>query len=322
MPVHKANHSATHLLQKALREVLGSHVEQAGSHVAPDRLRFDFSHMSALTDEQLLEVEQKVNNAILAGLDVDISLKPYDEAVKMGAMALFGEKYGDVVRVVKMGDYSVELCGGCHVSNTAKIGLFKILSESGVAAGVRRIEAITGLGVLSYIYEKEQTIKLISSMLKVGAAEIVNRITALNTELKEAHDQINHFKEMAAKSGLQDMRKNMREVGGVKIVQGAFVDADVNTLRKMGDTIKEEFDCVVGVFAAYTSEKVSLIAVANKEAVKKGVHCGNLVKEIAKLVGGSGGGRLDSAQAGGKNAGGVDDALLKAIDVIRQQVEK
>ncbi len=318
----KANHSATHLLQKALREVLGSHVEQAGSYVTPERLRFDFSHMSAMTEEQLLEVEQKVNNAIMAGLPVEISQRPYDEAVKMGAMALFGEKYADIVRVVKMGDYSVELCGGCHVSNTAKVGLFKILSESGVAAGVRRIEAITGLNVLAYIYEKEHTIKYISSMLKVGTAEIVNKITALNSELKEAHEQIDHFKELVAKSGLEDVKRNMHEVGGVKVVRGAFVDADVNTLRKMGDALKDEFDCVVGVFAAYSEEKVNLIAVANKEAVKKGIHCGNIVKEISKLVGGSGGGRPDSAQAGGKDSGGVDNALLKAMDVIKEQVNQ
>lgn len=240
----------------------------------------------------------------------------------MGAMALFGEKYADIVRVVKMGDYSVELCGGCHVSNTAKVGLFKILSESGVAAGVRRIEAITGLNVLAYIYEKEHTIKYISSMLKVGTAEIVNKITALNSELKEAHEQIDHFKELVAKSGLEDVKRNMHEVGGVKVVRGAFVDADVNTLRKMGDALKDEFDCVVGVFAAYSEEKVNLIAVANKEAVKKGIHCGNIVKEISKLVGGSGGGRPDSAQAGGKDSGGVDNALLKAMDVIKEQVNQ
>ncbi len=317
-----ANHSATHLLHKALPEVLGDHVEQAGSYVTGERLRFDFSHMSAVTEEQLKEVEQKVNRAILAGLPVEISQRPYEEAVKMGAMALFGEKYADIVRVVKMGDYSVELCGGCHLDNTAKAGLFKILSESGVAAGVRRIEAITGKNVLAYIYEKENAMKEISVALKVGTAEIVNKINALNSELKEAHEEIDRFKDAAAQSGLADLERNMEEIGGVSVVRGAFADADVNTLRKMGDALKDKLPCVVGVFAAYSQDKVSLIAVANQQAVKKGIHCGNIVREISKLVGGSGGGRPDSAQAGGKDAGGVDKALVQALDVIRAQVEK
>ncbi len=316
-----ANHSATHLLQKALREVLGDHVEQAGSYVTGERLRFDFSHMSAVTEAQLKEVEQKVNNAILSGLPVEISERPYEEAVKMGAMALFGEKYADIVRVVKMGDYSVELCGGCHLDNTAKAGLFKILSESGVAAGVRRIEAITGKNVLSYLYEKENTMKDIAASLKVGTAEILNKINALNSELKEAHEEIDRFKSAAAQSGLADLERNMVEIGGVSVVRGSFADADVNTLRKMGDALKDKLPCVVGVFAACSQEKVSLIAVSNQQAVAKGIHCGNIVREISKLVGGSGGGRPDSAQAGGKDPKGVDQALECALDVIKAQVE-
>ncbi len=316
-----ANHSATHLLQKALREVLGDHVEQAGSYVTGERLRFDFSHMSAMTEAQLKEVEQKVNNAILSGLPVEISERPYEEAVKMGAMALFGEKYADIVRVVKMGDYSVELCGGCHLDNTAKAGLFKILSESGVAAGVRRIEAITGKNVLSYLYEKENTMKDIAASLKVGTAEIVNKINALNSELKEAHEEIDRFKSAAAQSGLADLERNMVEIGGVSVVRGSFANADVNTLRKMGDALKDKLPCVVGVFAACSQEKVSLIAVSNQQAVAKGIHCGNIVREISKLVGGSGGGRPDSAQAGGKDPKGVDQALECALDVIKAQVE-
>ncbi len=316
-----AHHSATHLLQKALREVLGDHVEQAGSYVTSERLRFDFSHLSAVTEEELKLVEQKVNGAILAGLPIEISQQSYDDAVKMGAMALFGEKYGDTVRVVKMGDYSVELCGGCHLDNTAKAGLFKILSESGVAAGVRRIEAIAAANVLAYLEEKENALKQISGLLKVGTAEITNKINALNSEMKEMKEQIDHFKAEAAKSGLADVKRNMQEIGGVSVVCGSFEDADVNTLRKMGDALKEEMDCVAGVFAACSEGKVSLIAIANKTAVQKGIHCGNIVKEISGLVGGSGGGRPDSAQAGGKDASGIAAALEKAVEVIKGQVK-
>lgn len=314
------NHSATHLLQKALRTVLGSHVEQAGSYVSSERLRFDFSHYEAVTSEQLAQVEDMVNQAIADALPVFCEEMPIDDAKKLGAMALFGEKYGDIVRVVRMGDFSTELCGGTHVKNTAQVGLFKIMSEAGIAAGVRRIEAITSRNILKFLSRQEAVIDEATGMLKAAPHELPARIAALQTQVKSLEKEIAGYKEKAAAGGLEDMKKKVEEIGGVKVLRGAFVDADPSTLRKMADIIRSEFDCAVTVLAAYSQSKVSLVASATKAAVDKGVHCGNLVREIAKLVGGSGGGRPDSAQAGGKDPKGVDEALLAASEVLKKQV--
>ncbi len=314
------NHSATHLLQKALRTVLGSHVEQAGSYVSSERLRFDFSHYAAVTPEQITQVEDIVNHAIADALPVICEEMPIADAKKLGAMALFGEKYGDIVRVVRMGDFSTELCGGTHVKNTAQVGLFKIVSEAGIAAGVRRIEAITSRNILKCLAEAEAVIAQSAGALKAAPHEMAARIAALQAQVKSLEKEIAGYKEKAAAGGLDDIKRKAEEIGGVTILRGAFVDADPATLRKMADGIRDEFDCVVTVLAAYNEEKVTLLTSANKAAVDKGVHCGNLVREIAKLVGGSGGGRPDSAQAGGKNPKGVDEALLAASEVLQKQV--
>ena len=314
------NHSATHLLQKALRTVVGGHVEQAGSYVSGERLRFDFSHYEAVTPEQLAQVEAMVNDAIADALPVTCEEMPIDEAKKLGAMALFGEKYGDIVRVVRMGDFSTELCGGTHVGNTASIGLFKILSETGIAAGVRRIEAITSRNILKYLAAEEAVVAEAAGALKSAPHELPARINALQGQVKSLEKELAAVKEKIAAGGLDDVKKNAEVIGGVTILRGAFVDADAATLRKAADAIRDEFDCVVTVMAAYNEEKVSLLASANKAAVVKGVHCGNLVREIAAFVGGSGGGRPDSAQAGGKNPKGVDEALLAASDALKKQL--
>ncbi len=317
----EANHSATHLLQKALKLTLGDHVEQAGSYVDSERLRFDFSHYEAMTDEQIKNVEAIVNKAISDSIDVDCKVMPIEEANKLGAMSLFGEKYGSEVRVVKMGDFSLEFCGGTHVKNTASIGLFKILSETSAAAGIRRIEAITGEGILKYLEEKENLILKIASSLKCAPMETVSKIESVLSDNKALGKEIESLKEKMAGGGIEDMKKNAVDVKGVKVVCGKFRDADVNTLRKVGDTMKDAFPTEVCVCASETDGKVTLICSANKAAVDKGVHCGMVIKEISSLVGGSGGGRPDSAQAGGKDASGIDAALEKAVATIEAQIK-
>lgn len=315
------NHSATHLLQKALRIVLGDHVEQSGSFVSNERLRFDFSHYEAVSEQQLKKAEEIVNKAITDALEVTCTLMPIEEANKLGAMSLFGEKYSDIVRVVKMGDFSMEFCAGTHVKNTANIGLFKIISESSAAAGIRRIEAVTGNGILKYLAEKESLIADISKTLKCAAPEAPAKIESLQAENKQLAKEIESLKEKVAGGGLDNMVKNAEDVNGVKIVCGKFTDADVNTLRKIGDTMKDKFDAVVCITASVADEKVMLVCSANKNAVAKGIHCGMVVKAAAPEVGGSGGGRPDSAQAGGKNAGGIDAALAAAVETVKQQIK-
>ena len=315
------NHSATHLLQKALRIVLGDHVEQSGSFVSNERLRFDFSHYEAVSEQQLKKAEEIVNKAVTDALEVTCTLMPIEEANKLGAMSLFGEKYSDIVRVVKMGDFSMEFCAGTHVKNTANIGLFKIISESSAAAGIRRIEAVTGNGILKYLAEKESLIADISKTLKCAAPEAPAKIESLQAENKQLAKEIESLKEKVAGGGLDDMVKNAEDVNGVKIVCGKFTDADVNTLRKIGDTMKDKFDAVVCITASVADEKVMLVCSANKNAVAKGIHCGMVVKAAAPEVGGSGGGRPDSAQAGGKNAGGIDAALAAAVETVKQQIK-
>ncbi len=317
----ESNHSATHLLQKSLKLVLGDHVEQAGSFVSDERLRFDFSHYEAMAAQQLKEVEEMVNKAIADAMDVECKVMPIEEANKLGAMSLFGEKYGSEVRVVKMGDYSLEFCAGTHVKNTASIGLFKILSESSAAAGIRRIEAITGTGILKYLAEKEALIADVSSALKCAPGESVSKIEAIQAENKALGKEIEGLKEKMAGGGVDDMKNNAVDVNGVKVICGKIPGADVNTLRKIGDNMKDAFDNEVTVIASEADGKVTLICSANKNAVAKGVHCGMIIKAIAAHVGGSGGGRPDSAQAGGKDASGMDAALSAAVETVKEQVK-
>ena len=314
------NHSATHLCQKALKEVLGAHVEQKGSYVDPFRLRFDFSHFQAMTADELRQVEDMVNQKIEESIPVVTEVMSLDEAKKTGAMALFGEKYGEEVRVVEMGEFSKELCGGTHVSNTSQIKNFKILSEAGVAAGVRRIEALTGDNVIRYYREMEQEVIAAASMLKTSRSDILEKISALQSELKEAHSQIESLKSEAAKSAMGDVSDNIREIAGVKFIASRMEGVDANGLRELGDSLKEKIGEGVIVLASVTDGKVQLMATATEGVMKRGAHAGNLIKGIAKLVGGGGGGRPNMAMAGGKDASGVDAALAEAEKVLEQQL--
>ena len=310
------NHSATHLLQKALKLVLGSHVEQKGSLVTPGRLRFDFSHFQAMTPEEIRRVEDLVNQEIMEGIPVKTDVMSLDEAKKTGAMALFGEKYGEEVRVVSMGDFSRELCGGTHVANTADIRNFKILSEAGIAAGVRRIEALTGAQVIDYYRQQESEVAAAAAMLKTSPDGLLDKIAALQAELKEAHSQIESLKSEAAKNAMGDVTDNVREIGGIRFLAARMEGVDANGLRELGDSLKEKLgECVI-VLASVTDGKVQLMATATDGALKKGAHAGNLIKGIAKFVGGGGGGRPNMAMAGGKNPEGVDQALEESAKVL------
>ena len=319
------NHSATHLLQKALKTVLGDHVEQKGSLVTPDRLRFDFSHSQAISAEDLAKVEAIVNKEIAASLDVNTEEMGIEDVKKTGAMALFGEKYGSVVRVVSMGkgesgnteeDYkeafSVELCGGTHVSNTSDIKQFKILSESGVAAGVRRIEALTGEGVINYYKELENMLLEAAGALKTQPADVVNKIKHLQSELKSANSEIESLKSKAAKEALGDVSGSAEEVKGIKLIANKVDNVDMNGLRDLGDSLKEKIGEGVVALMSAADGKVNIVIMATDGAVKAGAHAGNLIKAVAPIVGGGGGGRPNMAQAGGKNPSGIEDAL-KAV---------
>ena len=315
------NHSATHLLQKALRNVLGSHVEQKGSDVNPDRLRFDFSHFSAMTEEELKQVETIVNEKIAEALPVETSIMSLEEAKKTGAMALFGEKYGDSVRVVKMGDFSTELCGGTHVANTSEISAFKIVSESGIAAGVRRIEALTSDALYAYYDKLEEIINEAAALLKTNAAGLTEKITHLQAEVKELHSENESLKSKAAQDALGDVMDRVEEVNGVKLLATALEDVDMNGLRDLGDQLKEKLGEGVVVLASANEGKVSLIAMATEGAMKQGAHAGNLIKAIAAKVGGGGGGRPNMAQAGGKNPAGIPDAIAAAKEALAGQIK-
>lgn len=315
------NHSATHLLQKALRTVLGTHVEQAGSNVTCDRLRFDFTHFSAMTEEELKRVEDIVNSKISEGLAVKTEVMDIEEAKKTGAMALFGEKYGDKVRVVKMGDFSTELCGGTHVANTSAVAAFKIISETGVAAGVRRIEALTSEGVFEYYDSIENTLKEAAKIAKATPANIIEKLEHLMSEMKALQSENESLKSKLAKDALGDVMDNVCEVKGVKVLAAKLDGVDMNGLRDLGDQLKEKLGEGVVVLASSMNEKVSLMATATDGAIKLGAHAGNIVKEIASLVGGGGGGRPNMAQAGGKNPAGIDEAVAKVKAVVEGQIK-
>lgn len=314
------NHSATHLLQQALRDVLGDHVEQAGSLVTPDRLRFDFTHFTAMTQEELNKVEAIVNERISAFLPVQTKVMPIEEAKKTGARALFGEKYGAEVRVVNMGGYSIELCGGTHVKNTGNITAFKILSESGIAAGVRRIEALTADGVFQYYNEMEHTLTEAAKLVKSTPANLLAKLESLQAELKAAHSENEAMKAKMAKDSLGDVMDQVKEIKGMKVLAAKLPGIDMNGLRDLGDQLKEKLGDGVVVLSSEKDGKVSLLAMATDSAVKAGVHCGNLIKASAALVGGGGGGRPNMAQAGGKNPAGIQDALDKAVETVETQL--
>ena len=306
------NHSATHLLQKALREVLGTHVEQAGSYQDGERTRFDFSHFSAMTPEEIAKVEAIVNEKIAEAIPVETAVMSVDEAKKTGAMALFGEKYGEKVRVVSIGDFSKEFCGGTHVKNTGEISAFKIISESGVAAGVRRIEAITGDNVFAYYAKLEDELNQAAKVVKSTPANLVDRLEHLMAELKALQSENESLKSKAAKDALGDVMDQVVEVKGVKLLATSVDGVDMNGLRDLGDQLKEKLGDGVVVIASSCDGKVNLIAMATDNAMAAGAHAGNLIKAIASKVGGGGGGRPNMAQAGGKNPAGIPDAIAEA----------
>ena len=314
------NHSATHLLQKALRMVLGDHVEQAGSLVTKDRLRFDFTHFSAMTLEEIRKVEEIVNKEISDSLPVETDVMTLEEAKKTGAMALFGEKYGEKVRVVRMGDFSTELCGGTHVPNTSAISSFKIVSEAGIAAGVRRIEALTGRGLMKYYENLEQEVHAAAAAAKCTPANLKDKINALMEEIKSLHAENEKLKSRLANEAVGDVMSQVQEIKGTKLLALQVSDVDMNGLRNLGDQMKEKLGEGVVVIASVQDGKVNLIASATEGAMKAGAHAGNLIKGIAGLVGGGGGGRPNMAQAGGKNPAGVPDALGKVPEVLAGQI--
>ena len=314
------NHSATHLLQKALKLVLGNHVEQAGSYVDAERLRFDFTHFQAMTPEEIEKVEALVNEQIENGLDVVTEEMSLEDAQKTGAMALFGEKYGDKVRVVSMGDYSIELCGGTHVSNTSTISYFKIISESGISAGVRRIEALTGTGLMKHYADVEKKLHEAAKVAKTEPNNLVKRIETLNEEIKALSSENEKLKAKMANASVGDVMSQVVEVKGVKLLATKVADVDMNGLRNLGDQLKDKMGGGVVVLVSTTGDKANVIVMADDDAISKGAHAGNMIKEIAKLVGGGGGGRPNMAQAGGKNSAGADEAVAKAKEILEAQI--
>ena len=315
------NHTATHLLQAALRQVLGNHVEQQGSNQDADRTRFDFSHGQAMTKEEIAKVEAIVNEKIAEDIEVVTNVMSIDEAKKTGAMALFGEKYGDSVRVVSVGDFSKEFCGGTHVSHTGQIAAFKILSESGVAAGVRRIEAITATNVTAYYKKLEEELDNAAAIVKSSPAQLIEKLTSIMAEMKALNSEIESLKSKAAKEALGDVMDNVKEVKGVKFLAAKMSGVDMNKLRDLGDELKTKLGEGVVLLLSDSDGKVSMVAMATDGAVNAGAHAGNLIKGIAALVGGGGGGRPNMAQAGGKNPAGIDDAIAEAGKVLEGQIK-
>lgn len=314
------NHSATHLLQKALQVVLGDHVEQQGSYQDAGRTRFDFSHSQAMTTEEIARVEELVNEKIGEGIDVVTDIMSIEDAKKSGAMALFGEKYGESVRVVSMGDFSKELCGGTHVKNTGTIGSFKILSENGVAAGVRRIEAITGDNVLAYYKEMEEKLYAAAKVLKTTPDNLVEKCEHVMADIKSLQSENESLKAKAAKDALGDVMNQVKEVKGMKLLASSVSGVDMNGLRDLGDSLKAKIGEGVVVLLSDSDGKVNMVAMATDGAVAKGAHAGNLIKGIAALVGGGGGGRPNMAQAGGKNPAGIPAAIEEAAKVLESQL--
>ncbi|MGL5615622.1 MAG: alanine--tRNA ligase [Sarcina sp.] len=315
------NHTATHMLHEALREVLGDHVNQSGSYVDAERLRFDFTNMSAVSEDDLNKVEKIVNKKIMDTIVVDTKEMSIDEAKKSGAICLFDEKYAAKVRVVSVGEFSKELCGGTHVKNSGEIGLFKIVSESGVAAGIRRIEAVTGMSALEFIDNKNKILKDATKALKCNEKDLVSRIDALGHEMKEKEKEIAELKSKLVQGAEDEIMNNVVEINGVKLIRAALKDIDGNSLRDLGDKIRNKLDLGVVVLASELDGKVNLVVMSTKNSLEKGVHCGKLIKEVAAVVGGGGGGRPDMAQAGGKNPAEIENALEKAAKVLENLVK-
>ncbi|MCC8169690.1 MAG: alanine--tRNA ligase [Oscillospiraceae bacterium] len=316
-------HTATHILDKVLRDVLGTHVAQAGSLVEADRLRFDFSHFEAMTAEQIKEAETIVNQKILESIDVSTQELPIDEAKKLGAIALFGEKYGDVVRVVSVGDYSVEFCGGTHLTNSAQCGLFKIISEGGVAAGVRRIEAVTGNGMLEYIKNNDELIANTAAALKTNLIhEIDKKAESVMSQNRDLEKQIDGIKQKMAAAKANNIMAGIKHIGDVQLLTAQLDGMGSDEMKSIADKVKAEVPCSVAVLAANTDGKITFVAMASKDAVKAGVHCGMIIKEITAIAGGRGGGKPDMAQGGGTDAAKIDDALARVDEVVAAQTKK
>ncbi|SFR02971.1 alanyl-tRNA synthetase [Desulfoscipio geothermicus DSM 3669] len=313
------NHSATHLLHKSLKEVLGDHVNQSGSLVTPDRLRFDFTHFAAIQPDELARVEKTVNDAVLSNLQVETMETTLDEARSMGAMALFDEKYGDRVRVVKMGDFSLELCGGTHVKSTAEVGMFKLLGESSVGSGLRRVEAVTGEGAMDYLRAKEEQLDLIARTVRAMPHEVVHRVETMAQELRALEKEAEALRARLARFEVQSMLDGAREIAGIKVLAARTSATDMDSLRAMLDLLRDKLGSGVIMLGTAAGGKVNLVAGVSKDLVGKGLHAGKLIKEIAPLVGGGGGGRPDMAQAGGKDPSKLDNALEKVYALVSKQ---
>ncbi|KAB3527625.1 alanine--tRNA ligase [Alkaliphilus serpentinus] len=315
------NHTATHLLHKALKEVVGDHVQQAGSLVNPERLRFDFTHFEGLSQDQINRIEDIINDKVMEALPVEVFESTLKEAKDMGAEALFGEKYGETVRVVKAGDYSTELCGGTHIDNTSEVGMLLILSEGGIAAGVRRIEAITGKEAYNYIKQQQDTLVKVSETIKTQPSMLLNRVEAIMSELKDKDREISKLKSQLAKGATDNILDNSIIIKDVKTILYHIGEAEMNDLRTMADTIKEKMDSGVILLASEKEGKANFVAMVTKDLVSRGLHAGNIVKEAAKITGGGGGGRPDMAQAGGKNPEKIHEALTLVKDFIEGQIK-
>ncbi|MDL2274102.1 DHHA1 domain-containing protein, partial [Oscillospiraceae bacterium OttesenSCG-928-G22] len=314
-------HSATHVLHKALRSVLGPHAEQTGSLVEPDRLRFDFSHPKALTPAELAEIDRMANDAIYAGLPVDAREMPLAEARSLGATALFGEKYGDIVRLVKMGNYSLELCGGTHVDNTSKIGAIKITSEASSAAGVRRIEAKTGRAVLSDYDTMKLALQTAAGLFHAQPAELVARATQALEELRQMRKQFNDMRSKDVLGGAEQILQNASDIEGLKVATAVLDGVDAAALRKVGDWLRDKEPSVVAVLAIREGEKATFFAVSGKEAVRRGILAGDLVREVCRITGGKGGGKAESAMGGGKDPAKVEEALRAVESYVREHIK-
>lgn len=315
------NHTATHMLHEALKEVVGKHVNQAGSYVDEERLRFDFTHFQGLTLEELDKVEELVNRKVMEVFKVETNLMTLEEAKNCGAMALFDDKYGDKVRVVNVGEFSVELCGGTHVCNAGEIGLFKIIGESGVAAGIRRIEAVTGLNAIKFIEEKQRTLKEACEALKCTEKDVLKKISSQTSELKEKDKEIAELKSKLTSGAEDDILKSVKEINGIKVVAYSVSDVDGNALRDLADKVRNKIGSGVVVLLSDVQGKVNLVAMATKDVVSSGVHCGKIIKEVATIVGGGGGGRPDMAQAGGKNPEKINEAVDKTYSIVETLVK-
>lgn len=315
------NHSATHLLHKAFKEILGEHINQSGSYVSPERLRFDFTHFEALSSKEIKEIENHVNENIYKALPVIAFTTSMDEAKKMGAIALFGEKYSENVRAIKIGDHCIELCGGTHVENTIEIGIFKILSESSIGSGVRRVEAVTGMNAVKYLNDVEEKLNMVAEKLKTSPSEVMSKVEQLTSELKDKEKEVQQLEAQLIKYKAQDFLSHVKEVNGINLLTVEVDSMDIESLRNVGDILKNKIESGVIVLGTADSEKANFIAMATEDVVGKGIHAGNLVKEVAKVTKGGGGGRPNMAQAGGSDPSKLQEALKKAEEIVASQLE-